>query len=485
MSEHTNHIDKLFRQRLKGHKVKAPQDAWRRLQNDLHRPAKTRFFWISRAAAAAILLMLAFGGGYFYSELNRPENGQSAELSATDSSAQTIRNHAETARPATRLTETTPSDQAGSAEQENQFSAEDTNDPGKEKANQTKISPLSRESQLTEMIAGEEIINPDNSNAPSQSHLRPTIEDETIVENAPSNDQRVDKPETPIKIQEPMEVPQMSEEMLQRLLTLDNESYAEDIISGTENGINSRWSIGGRISPVYSYRSISGDAFETPVESVDAGYFNDNEQGITTIAGGISLDYIFSNRLSLGSGMFISRIGQQNNDVLAYNDPRSANMYKLATSTGTVTINPAQFQSVIVEQATSAKDTIPGDYTVSGSFIQNLDYLEVPLVLKYKLIDSKISVNLMGGLSPGILVNNRSYFDVEGDKLQTGTTESIDPFIYNSVLGIGIEYAVSRKISFNMEPSFKYSLSPVNNNNGLDYHPYSLTWFTGISYRFY
>jgi hypothetical protein len=99
------------------------------------------------------------------------------------------------------------------------------------------------------------------------------------------------------------------------------------------------------------------------------------------------------------------------------------------------------------------------------------------------VLDKKISVNVNGGLSPGILVNNRSYFDIDGQKIQTGTTENLKPMIYNSLFGIGFGYAFTKKLIFSIEPTFKYSLTPINSNSGINYRPYSMSWFTGISYK--
>jgi hypothetical protein len=274
----------------------------------------------------------------------------------------------------------------------------------------------------------------------------------------------------------------MDDEMLQRLL-LGEDAFAYQDQPAEENTTPKGWSIGGQLSPSYSYRTLSGDAYSTPKEKVGTEYFNEMESGIMTVGGGISLDYQLGERLTIASGLYLSRIGQQNESVLAYNDPDGHGMYKLASSTGSVSVNPVQFTQVLADQAASAKDEIPGDYVANSSFVQNLDYLEVPLVLKYRLLDKRFGINLMGGISPGILVNNRSYFEFEGQKLQTGTTENIQPMIYNSVLGIGVEYAISRKISVNLAPSFKYSLTPVNTSNSLGYHPYSLSWFTGVSYK--
>ncbi len=494
MSEYSQNIDKLFQQKLKNHKVKAPANAWSRLQNDLHQPAKRGYFWLSRAAAAAVLLMIAFGGGYFYSDLSRHDDGKIAELPKVEK-LQTIQN---TGAQTTDLAE------AVDGEQKDNEQIVALDDPQQNSAKQTNPANNKR-SIVTPQNSG---LNPDadkiliakaaaevsekndfsdgsdtkNASTPEALPNINVEQGEAIAVNIEDDNKLIPTDIQSDEIIQSDNISMMDDEMLHQLLISGNDEFADINIPDANKASNGNWKIGGRVSPVYSYRLINGSAMEIPDETIDAGYFNNNENGIITIGGGLSLEYMFNERLSMGSGMYMSRIGQQNNEVLAYNDPKSSNMYKLTTSTGTVTVNPTKFESVIVDQAASAKDP-PGDYTVNGTFIQNLDYLEVPLVLKYKVLDKKFSVNVSGGLSPGILVNNRSYFEFEGEKLQTGTTENIDPFIYNSVLGIGLEYAISRKFFINMEPSFKYSLAPVNSSSGIEYHPYSISWFTGISYK--
>lgn len=488
MSENKNHIDNLIQQKLKGHHVKAPANAWSRLSADLHKPARTRFFWISRSAAAAVLLMIAFGAGYYFSELNRnAEPALADNSSSSQSELATEDQSGMSENPADKPKVNQPDEKISRpVETEMQVSANDQQiQKGRGPA---QIQPENREPLIAEADFEETLIKEDKTQE-ATSGENPVIDESLNTPETSEEDIAWRKTETTKVTESEMdqlpkdEVPVMTDEMLRGMLLTGEDNLADDILNVEDNLGNSKWIIGGRVSPVYSYRSLSGGDFSTPDESVDAGYFDSSEEGITTIAGGISLDYQFNDRLSLGSGMYLSRIGQQNNDVLAFNDPESVDMFKLATSTGTVTVNPVNFESVIAQQSASPKDSIPGDYIVNGSFVQNLDYLEVPLVLKYKVIDSKLSVNVMGGLSPGILVNNRSYFSSEGEKLQTGTTENINPFIYNSIVGLGLEYAVSKKVAISMEPSFKYALSPVNSGSDLQYHPYSLSWFTGISYK--
>lgn len=490
MSDHYQNIDKLFQQGLKDHKVTAPSNTWSRLQNDLHKPAKRGMFWLIRAAAAVILLMVAFGGGYYFSKMNVLNHDQLSTVSNEKPAIvepENIENTADfpadqTLTPIVDVNQTASSPETFVNNEEQSIKTTISKPSGKNPIrieNHNLSEPAQGEIQLAQQTI---ILTTDENNSADTPEISTVQEMETTAENSVKDELQAEIL-NPENIQASENVPVLSDEMLHEMLISGDDVVADDLTNKSISESRSKWSIGGRVSPVYSYRSISGDAFQTPDESVDVDYFNSNENGLTTIAGGISLDFIFNNRLSLGSGMYLSRVGQQNNEVLAYNDPESSSMYKLTSSVGSVSVNPRKFETAIVEQPASDKDTMPGDYMVNGSFVQNLDYLEVPLVLKYKVLDKKFSVNLMGGVSPGILVNNSSYFEVDGEKSQTGTTQNIEPFIYNSIIGIGLEYAINRKLSLNMEPSFKYALSPVNSNNGLNYHPYSLSWFTGISYK--
>ncbi|MFP4470258.1 MAG: outer membrane beta-barrel protein [Bacteroidales bacterium] len=470
MSDERKHIDELFKSHLVGHQAKAPENAWNRLHADLHGKRRAMPLWYFRAAAAAVLLLLAFAAGYYLAVHNSSDESQLA----SDDPVEII-------MPAEKDTAVdvpaeAPVKELSLPEQETEI----TRMPDQPQIADNRVAGKKAAAEKAEEKAETDEINygdasPETLQEPEivqkEQKVQPSPRDEEIAEEASQANDRE-------QLQE--EIPAMDPEMLKNML-YNEEALAQDILK-KQRTKPSAWSLGAQVSPVYSYRSISGD-MQIPDESVGNDYFEDVENGIVSIAGGISLDYRVSDRLSLGSGLFVSRIGQENNDVLAYNNPGGDGMYKLATSAGTVTINPRKFESVITEQQVSVKDSIPGDYIVNASMVQNLDYLEVPLILKYKMLNKKFTINVMGGLSPGILVNNRSYFDVEGEKVQTGTTENINPVIYNSLLGVGLEYAISKKVSINMEPTFKYSLSPVNSGSGLRYQPYSLSWFTGISYK--
>ncbi len=481
MADKRNNIDILFRDHLVGHKASAPAGAWDRLQNDL-KPAKKRAAMLYvRLAAAVVFLLLVFGAGYFLSEFSSDSTNITAsktETTITDQQAEEI---------LTPPVEIQDKDEDIIEVGDKEI---DTNILLAEADQDIQKPPVTKTETLEKITVQQNVVeqkqdafneDPVKEGFVKKEELSIAVTDEVIEKEIQDPNETVAEAAEPPIIKED-ELEKMTPEELHKLL-IGGDDLNDDILAGGQSVPNNKWSIGGQLSPTYSYRTLSGEGFKTPDETVDQSYFNDAENGLTTLGGGVSLAYNFNDRLSLGSGLFLSRIGQRNSDVIAYDSPDNNYMYKLATSSGTVSINPTKFEKVMIRQIDSSKDSIPGEYLVNGTFIQNLDYLEVPLMLKYKVLNKRFSINVSGGLSPGILVNNRSYFSIDNEKIQTGFTENIKPMIYNSVLGLGIAYEISKKVSINLSPTFKYSLSPVNTGSGLKYHPYSLSWFTGISYK--
>jgi hypothetical protein len=471
------HIDKLFKEHLIGHKVKAPANAWDRLNDDLNKTKRVRPLYLWRSIAATILLLITFSAGYFFAEYQKKTGLPIASGEQIEKESPEITTPIEELADAPDiLTKIDLSKENGIAQADLKTPANETAASVLPKTEETSVELPEETFPTDELILDQDEladIADETTDELQATDSDPKILDETLftVEQTPSDIVFEDNP-------------LLDAEALQKLLEADQD-FAMDFNLSDEKQASSNWSIGARFSPVYSYRNLSGSDFQTTSGVVEKDYFDAAEAGIFTLSGGISLNYRFNDKWSLGSGMYVSRIGQINNEVLAYASADNSGMFKLATSSGAVVINPKKFESVLVQQQVSAKDTIAGGYIVLGDFVQNLDYLEVPFVMNYKISDNRLAINLMGGLSPGILVNNRSYFEKDGEKLQTGTTQNIDPVIYNSVLGIGLNYAISEKVSINLEPTFKYSLSPINSAGELNYHPYSFSWFTGVSYKFY
>jgi hypothetical protein len=121
---------------------------------------------------------------------------------------------------------------------------------------------------------------------------------------------------------------------------------------------------------------------------------------------------------------------------------------------------------------------------LNNSLKQNYSYLELPVFLRYKVIDKALDVNVIGGLSYNFLVNNSVYTMNEGNRYSIGKTDGLSIMTFSSSFGMGMEYAFTKNISLNLEPTFRYYLNPFKNIDGADIHPYSFGVFSGISFRF-
>jgi hypothetical protein len=121
---------------------------------------------------------------------------------------------------------------------------------------------------------------------------------------------------------------------------------------------------------------------------------------------------------------------------------------------------------------------------ISSTLHQDFNYLEIPFLMKYKVIDRKIDFNVSGGISYNLLVNNSAYAISGGEKYYVGTTGNLSPMTFSSYLGMGVEYNLSRSVSLNLEPTFRYYITPVGGMAGSAIHPYSFGILSGISYKF-
>jgi hypothetical protein len=175
-----------------------------------------------------------------------------------------------------------------------------------------------------------------------------------------------------------------------------------------------------------------------------------------------------------------------------YQISKGAPNFEVLTASGTVyTNNPDVFLSangtnrVLTAYTNDVFDPKKASLQpVNNSLDQNFSYLELPVILKYKILDKTIGINLIGGLSYNLLVSNSVYTTVDGTKYSIGKTEGLNPLTLSSSLGMGMEYNLSGKLSLNLEPTFRYYLNPFNVTTGSFIHPYSFGIFSGVSYKF-
>ena len=258
-------------------------------------------------------------------------------------------------------------------------------------------------------------------------------------------------------------------------------------VKGTE-----KWSIAAMASPTYYSRFSSGnDAVSKQLMS--------SEQPLVSYTGGVAFSYKVNKRFSVQAGLAYSSLAQSVDGVNSftgfqkYNNSKGSSNFEVLTSNGTIVtknsdvfiISSGPVERVLTNYTKDVFDPKQANLQyVNNNLHQNFSYLELPVMLRYKIIDKTIDVNLIGGMSYNLLVGNSVYTMVDGNKYSIGETAGMNQLTVSSSLGMGMEYNLSEKLSLNLEPTFRYYLNPFNGTTSSSVHPYSFGVLSGVSYRF-
>lgn len=265
------------------------------------------------------------------------------------------------------------------------------------------------------------------------------------------------------------------------------------VISGYGAIDNSdKWSIAAIASPTYSARvNFANDGLSKQLKG--------SEKPVVSYSGGVAVAYLVNKRFSIQSGLFYSSVGQEVDGISSFSgfrvfdDSKGDVNFKVLTSDGIINANNSDVylvdnrlkDRVLTSYTAEVFDPAKANLTyVSNTVRQNFSYLELPITMRYKIVDKTVDVNLIGGVSYNFLVNNSVYTVSNGSKYFIGKTEGLNQMALSSSLGMGMEYKFSGNLYINLEPTFRYYLNPFRNATSSKIHPYSIGIFSGVSYRF-
>lgn len=277
------------------------------------------------------------------------------------------------------------------------------------------------------------------------------------------------------------------------------EQNKQQFLAQAEKQKKVRWMVGAQVSPAFN---VSGSSHS----QVYASNMLNSANNPVDIGGGISVEYKKGKRLSLQSGVYYSGMGQAsgnsnrssgNSDYMFASADRGAEYFNTSvnidTKSSKMMMNSAagviEFSSVptgiVLGANLDEKAMVSNAVVVSDArFVQNFEYIEIPLYLRYTIIDSRFDVEMLGGFSSNVLVGNQTFMESGADKNLVGKTQDMQLLNYSGTLGLGLKYGLSKRIFLNVEPRIKYYLNSLNNNSSVTYKPYTIGVFTGLSYEF-
>jgi hypothetical protein len=256
------------------------------------------------------------------------------------------------------------------------------------------------------------------------------------------------------------------------------------------------WKVGVQLAPAYSshasgYTTNYSRAMMTTGKTAQTG-----------MGGGISIQVKTSRRWTIESGLYYSRSGDKSSSagqLLAANADftslaggnkyfNSAVVYKdglmiMNGTAGVIRFSQTPDNAKFISGAESAigMNTV---LLMSGDFSQVFDFMEMPLTTRYRLIDGKIDLELLSGLSANFVVGNQVIMENASTRDYVGKTEDISRLGFSGVAGFGVIYPLSKRISITIEPRASYWLSSLNNSSEVDFRPWRIGIYSGLTFGF-
>ncbi len=476
-----NDIDKLFKQQLSSLEVTPPDRVWTGVERGLNASAG-RGGLIALWRWGAVAAVLIAGGLFFlWPDVNPPGSGQLADKSVPEL-LEDLQKKTGTGGPRAQSGDTTGVAQPGAGSGEK---ASGKKEPiGSEG---TREIPLLASTGQT--ITDDAVSTAEKKGV--ESFSRGVVRSPGLKSLTPLTDATVSGSEMPLS---PLaKVPEEKHEA-GSLFDFDAIMAARTREANQEKEFRLRFKVGGEYSPTYAFRETSGRA---PAN----GSSSFSEDGLMTSSGGVKVSMQMHRRWSVETGVRYAMMGQEltasaNVDRLysttASNGEAALSVrhIELSNSLGAIRMSGAAKTPALAPAAPGSDRNefvdlnATKEMTSSVDIEQMLGYVEVPLTLRYKLLDRGMAISLSGGISSNWLVENGAYLLDEGQKRDLGKTEGLAGLSFSTHAGVALSLPLYGALSLQVEPRVNYFLSDINKEYPTSFKPYSIGVFTGIFYSF-
>ena len=242
-----------------------------------------------------------------------------------------------------------------------------------------------------------------------------------------------------------------------------------------------RWSVGPMLAPVYFNTLSEG----SPIHS---NFVANTKSGNVNLSYGVAVSYQVSKKLSVRSGVHRVDYGYDTDEV-RFSSSLSASTSTLIdnidydTNSRTLVVESQASRGAQQNAALDANEVTAPSPAREGRMVQDFGYLEVPLELHYRLLDRKLGINLIGGVSSLFLTDNSVTLVADNTSTSMGEANNLNEVNFSTNLGLGVFYRLSPKMQLNLEPMFKYQLNTFSESAG-NFQPFSLGVYSGLNFRF-
>ena len=465
MSDQTDINRGFLKEKLDSYQADPPEKMWNAISEQISTGRKRRGMYILLlATAASIALAVTLGIHYFGPDLPKVQSRMEGPQVETDAALKD--------RQETQAEQTAVSTQV--QEENKQLEVEESPEAQPALAMQL----IDREDAVTDPINELELVEESELEGDPEHLGEP--EAEVLPESASDRQTQV--------------LPESASDRQTQVLpdtALDLNSDLFPIIEQDQKR-DPRWMVGAAVSPLYSYRDA---------EDVARPY-NPAESGMLSYSTGVQVSYRRNSRLAFETGIYYNKTGisigapgikvfSQRRDAMLFGygsemedvNTVSNSVGNIVAYSGDIYMN--EYKITAENKADPMGNGDLTDVQLSESGIQqHLDYLELPFNLRYSVIDRTIELQLVGGMSTNFLVGNSVTADGPSGREEIGYLSNVNTVNYSGNAGLGMIYHVGKKLNLLFEPRFRYFLNSVNDASLPSTRPYSVAFYTGLSYTF-
>ncbi|MBE9467446.1 MAG: outer membrane beta-barrel protein [Bacteroidetes bacterium] len=463
MIDDKKNIDKLFHDALFDDEHDVPNYVWDNIKDELLAKKRKRVRNVLRNIAASIIILLTFAGGYFFTDLFPTEKQKfvQAEIQIKKIDKKAVKNNKSSDK------KLKSSDKKMNKDSDSQF----RNNLALQNKSQNKSFLANTEKSPSQ-------INNKKNEQLAQKVILTSVDDNENFDKLPVK--RVANYEINYKKLKLLDVDNIKLEINLETNLVSVYGQVPILDVELEKKKESRWSVEGQFSPLYAFREVNevDELYEASANS-NINSSNSKEKPISAFSVGANIKYKISDRLKFQTGIYYSETGQITKNAMLFSESMyngKGNTFLLNTSVGNV------IEATKTVVPVNNVDNLDFSNSKISDIIQNFDYLEIPAIIKYKIIDKKIDVNILSGMNTGILIGNNVTVKNDEGKFKVGKTTDINSVIYSGIFGVNLVYPLFKNFSFIIEPTFKYSLKSINKYNSV--YPYSFAVFSGINFQF-
>lgn len=451
-----SNLDKLFRNKLQGFAPAPPPSVWSGIQAGIAPAAGAAIWFIGfrKTVAVAAAIILLFSSGWYLSNLY---NGL-------------------------QISQLTAQHQAELIELQQQNSA--------------------YKNQLLALNNAENSHVPISTNSTKQAPIVQVYTQNEVTENSAVFDL---KKELSTEIYDPadelavlqfiqnkkkkqQESEQLNPKMGFEILQLTGQNTVENAVTPDVAWRKRKYTVGTSFGPSMAFsvgvpEVVTGDLFQPAIE---ASEYQSVERALTTFTSGADISFKVSKRLSFRTGIYMNKRTQLVEGI-ALREEANGQIKSFSSSSADVAINFDQIdytKSSVFNPENEVNPVELSIYSKDFDLRQEFNYVEVPLMSKYRLFTFGVDVNLLSGFTAGILTGNKASVSKGENVFWKGTTENLNKVLYSAGAGLGFSYHLGNYMSINLEPLVKYSFTPVNTNKVTYNYPITFGIFSGLSYSF-